>query len=131
MKRLLFQRLAVVHVSLGEHKIKYFTPVVDNQVKFKTKEPANRTLTFGGQSFEYLIGMLPPDMAYFQRGRINKRYSGTLTQTRGFQKDSHWHGCFLLKFNKTIVGYKTREFLSQMLTYIVKIKCLRLRNWPS
>lgn len=52
MKRFSFQRLAVIHIALGEQKIKCFTAFIDNQVKFKAKEPANRTLPFGGHSLE-------------------------------------------------------------------------------
>lgn len=95
-------------------------------MEFKTKKPADWTLTFDSQSFEYLIGMFSTNMAHFQKSWINEGYLHKLPQTKGYQKDSHWYSCFLLEYNKTVLENKRRKFFLQMLTYIVKIKVFEI-----
>lgn len=96
MELLVPQRFPAVHVPLGKHEIEYLTFVVDYQVQFEPKEPADRALPLGGNTLENFVLALPFDVARPERGRIDERNAGTVAQAARFEEYGHGDGPFAL-----------------------------------
>ena len=76
--------LSVFNIAGSKDKIKNFSLIIDDEMKFQTKEPSNATLALCGQSPHYLVGMLSLDMTGSQWGGVNEGYACTVTQAPGF-----------------------------------------------
>lgn len=63
-----FKRFSVIYVSGSKYKIQDFAFVVDYQILFKTIEPADRALSFPGDSFESTVLFFSLDMTATQSG---------------------------------------------------------------
>jgi len=125
MEGLVLEGLAVVHIALCNEEIDDLPPFVDDDMELEPKEPSHAAPAFFRYSFEYLVLFFPFAMAYLYQSGIHKRDSRTLAQTAHLQKQYHRNYGFLLKFHKTIVGYRMGKVVFHMFTHVLQIKMFK------
>lgn len=74
----LLNGLSVVHVSLGDHEIQYFTLVVHDNVQFETVEPAHGRPSRGGYTVKHLVRSDTFVLTDPYRGGVHKGYTCAL-----------------------------------------------------
>ena len=82
------KRISVINVPGSENKIKNLSLIVDDKMHLQAKEPSNAAVTFGGKSFEDLMGMFTLDMTGLDWGRIDKGDACTFTHALSFKKNN-------------------------------------------
>jgi len=103
------QRISVIGMASGEHKIDHMATVAGNQVELKSIKPANRTLSEGGQTVKYFVGVNPPVIAHAKRCDIDKGDTGTLPGGFGFKVDGQRQDHLAAQLGKPVVRNQTRE----------------------
>jgi hypothetical protein len=122
VKSFVFQRFTVVRVRPGNHKVKDFSPIIDEDMQLEAEKPSRRTFTFGYQPFECPVAVFALDVTYPKRGGISERDAGTFTRTAQLQEKRHIHDCFLLQFHKTVVADGMGKIIPAMYLNILRIK---------
>ena len=116
--------LSVIGIARGEHKINDMPAVAGNQMKFKSIEPANRTLPASRQSVKHLVGVEGAIMAHQKRDGIDKADAGALPGSVDFQVDGQWHNHLATQLGKPVMGYQTKEQISELFKHVVIVEFL-------
>jgi len=125
MEGLVPEGLAVVHIALCNEEIDDLSPFIDDDMELEPKEPSHAAPALFRYSFEYPVLFFPFGMAYLYQSGIHKGDSRTLAQTAHLQKQYHRNYGFLLKFHKTIVGYRMGKVVFHMFTHVFQIKVFK------
>ena len=104
-----FQGGSVVHIARSQKKIKQFSLVIDDQLKFESIEPSKGVFSFPGKILEGFMLLFSFDMTASDVSRIEKRYTSTLSQSLHFQKGGKRNTDFMLQFYKSVVGHGMGE----------------------
>ena len=75
-----FQGGSVVHIARSQKKIKQFSLVIDDQLKFESIEPSKGVFSFPGKILEGFMLLFSFDMTASDVSRIEKRYTSTLSE---------------------------------------------------
>ena len=70
-------RVLVADICTSKYKRYYLASVIARKVELKAIAPTHCSFSVSGNSLEYLIGVSPEIMAYWNHRRINKGYAGT------------------------------------------------------
>jgi len=118
-------RFPVVDIAWGQVERQAFTPVIDHQMELEAIEPAHRCLSPFCETLEDLVALDPAVVANSNRGGVNERDTGAITQAQvqiHHQGDQDtWH-----QFYETIVADQPREFLTQVPLHRLCVECLEV-----
>ena len=109
-----FQGGSVVHIARSQKKIKQFSLVIDDQLKFESIEPSKGVFSFPGKILEGFMLLFSFDMAALNGCRIDKRNTSALPQRFRSKEDSKRYTNLSLEFYEAVVRRSMWEILLHM-----------------
>ena len=96
-ERLVFQRLPVVHVAGGNHKVKQRPALVAYQVELQAEEPSHGAFAPPGNATESLVNVYPPVLAHTRRAAVHDADAGSLAGQSLLYEQGKRYGNLLLR----------------------------------
>ncbi len=122
MKRFHAQRLSVIHIAWGEHKVDHLPAVVGHQMQLEAVKPTYGTLPSFSQPIEHPVAMDPPVVAHTQGGGIYKADARTIPKGTILQICRQRKHGIRTKLNHAVVTDHLRKITSQVLVYITQVE---------
>ena len=102
-------RVLVADICTSKYKRYYLASVIARKVELKAMAPTHCSFSVSGNSLEYLIGVSPEIMAYWNHRRINKGYAGTPSECTQIKEEHELEEHSTFQLHKAVVRHSFWE----------------------
>ena len=126
-------RVLVADICTSKYKRYYLASVIARKVELKAMAPTHCSFSVSGNSLEYLIGVSPEIMAYWNHRRINKGYAGTPSECTQIKEEHELEEYSTFQLYEAVIRHSFREIrlhrtLNEEQVVVLKIaECTKMK----